>query len=576
MFATTLPFIGFEFYAWLAIVPLLILIKSSDSYFSITFESLLFLFVYNLISFSWLLGLHPLTWHGFSMDQSIAITGAAWILPAVFHSVVLIPFVFITKVFYQFRADHRSNELDLIDMIILAFIWVAIEHKFLTNLGPDLGIFSVPINLLVYSQYQNKVLIQIANAVGAVGLEYFIIMINLFLSNFFNIQKLSNLKSASSFSASRNNLNIKKPFFGIQNPTENLKYSIIFVILTLFILIYGIFQITANKKLIANNREKLKTFAVVQADYSTAATRSKNKNINQLIAVQYELSQKVKGVKNLLIWSEGSVPVLNLDLYMETVFKDLSNLTDVFIYGTYTEKDEKIYNSIETVEFRIVQENISKIGPKAIKQDESTYINFDQGETLNFSNDEYGNSENYDLDLRHHSARELEEILIYEYHKRNLVPFGEYTPIIDYLPLELKQLAESTVGSGFARETDNQDPIKTLGLNIAYSICFELLFPDLIRDQIAKDAEVIINLNDLSWFKSFLKGNLLKKQFLAVAVFRAVENKKDLILAGNCGFSALIDSTGKVQMISRPNKIAILQGYFMPRKEKSTFSLYGW
>lgn len=573
LFALTLPFVGLDIYAWFALVPLLMLIKSADSYLSALLESFVFLFTYNLISFSWLIGLHPLTWHGFSIDESIMITTAAWLIPSVFHALILVPFIFLTKVFYDFRADNRSHELDFIDMCILAFAWVVIQHKLITGLGADFGIFSVPLNQLVYSQYQNKALIQIANVIGAIGLEYFLILVNLFLSNFFNIQMFRSHIPSSGLRS--RNLNIRKPFLGIQNSIENLQYAITLGVCLLGIMIYGILEIERNKELVRSNKEKLKSFAIIQADYSTAATRGKNKNTDQLITLQYELSQKIQTPKNILIWSEGAVPILNKDPYIETLFRNLASITDIFVFGTYTEKDEKYYNSIELLEFKFSEATvIPKIHPTKFRADLPSYINFEQGDVLDFA--ETKSKESTEEEPLIQSGRKLEEILIFEYHKRNLVPFGEYTPLIDYLPRELKQLANSTVGTGFSSATDTQEPIKTFGLNIADAICFELLFSDLVREQIIKDAEVILNLNDLSWFKSFLKGDILKKQFLAVAVFRAVENKKDLLLAGNSGFSALIDATGKIQAISQPNKISILQGYFMPRKEKSLFSLYGW
>jgi apolipoprotein N-acyltransferase len=137
-------------------------------------------------------------------------------------------------------------------------------------------------------------------------------------------------------------------------------------------------------------------------------------------------------------------------------------------------------------------------------------------------------------------------------------------------------LAESTIGTGFRESPHKPKPTNTQKLQIANSICFELLFPKLISNQVNQDADLILNINDLSWFNNFLKGELIKKQFLAIAVFRAIENKKELVLAGNTGYSALIDATGRIRHISNSGRISILLGKFFPNKLKSSYTLYGW
>jgi apolipoprotein N-acyltransferase len=494
---------------------------------------LYFSFTYNLISFSWLLGLHPLTWQGFSISESLVITGLAWILPSLFHTLVLIPFVLLTKVFFEFRTNERSYELKFFDILILAFVWVVIEHKILLGLGPNFGVFSVPINLLVFSQYQNKVLIQAANTIGAIGIEYIIITANLLLSNFFNVQR-SNL----GFSIS-SKLNIRQPYFGVQNVPEHLKYFAIVLAVVTLILGYGFQQIYNYD----NEEKKLKSFATLQADYSAAKTRSQSASPENLAMVQYHLSSVLTEKKDLLIWSEGAVPLFDKNSLQKNLFAKLYDVADLFIYGTFSLVDNKVYNSVDFMEF------VSPIDDKS----PVTYI-------------------------------------VDHYHKKNLVPFGEYTPFYGVLPSSIKKLADFTVGNGFDSNSDGALPVQTKHGKIAANICFELLFPKLIRNQVLNGANLIINFNDLSWFKSPFGGfgalphsdrNLLgadwvKKQFLAVAVFRAVENRRNLILAGNSGYSALIDSVGKISLMTKANKISMLEGYVELNTKNSRYTMYGW
>ncbi len=518
LLATTLPFIGWGILAWVALIPLFLLIKSASSFRVALLEGFSFLLTYNLISFMWILGLHPLTWHGFSFGESILITSLAWLSPSIFHTLIMLPFIVIVRLCYNFRTDNRTNELQVLDIFLLAIIWVILQHKLLLNFG---GIFSVPINFLVYSQYQNQALIQISNLIGAIGLEYFIILVNLACSNLFNIQRShhdlkQHLKTSS-------NLNIKQPFFGVQKTDEHFNIFLILFSIFVSIFIYGLIQINWTKRFYKKNAGNAKTFAIVQADYSAAATRSSTINPANLFALQYKISTKIIESKDLLIWSEGAIPLLDKST-IEADLKTLAQYASVFVYGTYTQnKQGEVFNSIEYKDFSFEPERT------------------------------------------------------YRYHKRNLVPFGEYTPFYSVLPGFLKMLANSTVGEGFSRGSKKQDIVRTSNISIASALCFELLFPELIRSYVIKGAGVILNLNDLSWFKGQkLVKDWVKKQFLAVAVFRAIENNRDLLLAGNSGYSALITSYGEIMYQSKANKIEMIQGTFIPRKDFSNYSLYGW
>ncbi len=516
--ACSIPFIGWGIFAWIGLIPLFLLVKSASSFRTALSEGLLFLFIYNLAAFAWLLGLHPLNWHGFSTAESIAISGLAWLLPSLFHSLIMLPFLIVLKLFYNFRTDNRTNELQSLDIFVLALLWVILQHKILLNFG---GFLAVPINLLVYSQYQNQAVIQVCNLVGAIGLEYFIVVVNLASSNLFNIQRSMQDKSAHFRAGS--SLNIKQPFYGVQKTNEQFKVFVILFSTFILIFIYGLIHINYSKNFYKKNIKSAKSFAIVQADYSAAATRSSKANPENLFALQYKLSTKITQTKDLLIWSEGAIPLLDKSNISADI-KTLAQYTSLFVYGTYSQnKAGEYFNSIEFQDFSYEPERT------------------------------------------------------YHYHKRNLVPFGEYTPFYDMFPASFKMLANSTVGQGFTRGPKNQSIVKTGNLNIASALCFELIFPELIRSYVSQGAEVILNLNDLSWFKgqSLIK-DWVKREFLAVAVFRAVENNRDLLLAGNSGYSALITSYGEIEHMSEANKIAMIQGSFLPQKSLSIYNSYGW
>ncbi len=511
LYSLTLPYFGFSLYTWLALVPVLLIIKSAPSFQRAIIEALVFFLIYNLISFSWLWGIHPLDWQGLNNQQSLIISGLACLTPAIFHSLVLLPFIISCRLFYRYRADSRSHELKVLDISLLTFIWVAIEHKLLFNLGADLGVFSVPVNLLVYSNYQNTTLIQICKIIGAIGLEYIIVFTNLSIANLFNIQSNTNYQATAS------TLNIKQPFCGLQKAQTEVNLFIGILSGLILIFAYGCWELNKPSK-----KHIHKNFAIVQADSSAAATRSQSYNSQTLINLELTLTNKITEPVDLLLWTEGSVPELDKVSLENNQFISMLNIHKAFAFGTYTQDKDDIYNSIEFLEFN--QSTLNK------------------------------------------------QI----YNKNLLVPFGEYTPWYQYLPEPIKQLAGSTVGDGFSANNEIGKTISLRGFTLGPNICFELLFPHLVRSSVINGAEVLLNLNDLSWFKNWLEGDIIKKQFLAIAVFRAVENNRDLILAGNSGYSGLITAKGQIQQLSKANTISVLNGSFTLHHKKSIYTVYGW
>ena len=157
------------------------------------------------------------------------------------------------------------------------------------------------------------------------------------------------------------------------------------------------------------------------------------------------------------------------------------------------------------------------------------------------------------------------------YEKERLVPFGEFTPLSFILPEPLKRLALFTVGTGFSSGKQNKPLDTTLG-KAGINICFEIIFPTIIRKHALLDAEFLVNLSDLSWFSN----NLIKKQFLSFAVFRAIENRKSVVIASNDGISAFIQPSGKIKKESKPKTQTTITDYISPNNIKTIYAKYGW
>ena len=130
------------------------------------------------------------------------------------------------------------------------------------------------------------------------------------------------------------------------------------------------------------------------------------------------------------------------------------------------------------------------------------------------------------------------------YAKMHLVMFGEYIPLGDRLPW----LYQLTPLSGGLAAGDRPVVFEIAGLQLAPSICFESTVPHLIRRQIAqlqkdgRPVDLLLNFTNDGWFW----GSAMLDLHFRCGVFRAVENRKPLLIAANTGLSAVIDGNGAV------------------------------
>ncbi len=125
------------------------------------------------------------------------------------------------------------------------------------------------------------------------------------------------------------------------------------------------------------------------------------------------------------------------------------------------------------------------------------------------------------------------------YVKRRLVPFGEYVPLEDLLRglIGFFDLPMSHAAPG-----DWRQPLLRLGEDhAAMAICYEIVYPDLVRNQLATP-DVLMTLSNDSWFGTSI-GPL---QHLQMAQMRALENGRWLLRATNNGVTAIVDHHGRV------------------------------
>src|SRR5205814_5814407 len=78
-------------------------------------------------------------------------------------------------------------------------------------------------------------------------------------------------------------------------------------------------------------------------------------------------------------------------------------------------------------------------------------------------------------------------------------------------------------------------------------VCFEAMYPELVRRFALAGADVLANLSNDAWFGAEAPA----RHHLDIASFRAIENRRYLVRAASTGFSAVIDPWGRLTEISR-------------------------
>lgn len=156
------------------------------------------------------------------------------------------------------------------------------------------------------------------------------------------------------------------------------------------------------------------------------------------------------------------------------------------------------------------------------------------------------------------------------YRKMRLVPFGEYLPVPPALSraLRLETLVDSV--SDF---TPGAVPAtaRVLGLQVGAFICYEAIFPSLVRRFPVNGAEVLFNLTNDGWYGT----SAAPYQHYAMARFRAVENRRYLVRAANTGISAIVDPFGRETVRSELMEKTALVGEVRAISELTFYARHG-
>lgn len=127
---------------------------------------------------------------------------------------------------------------------------------------------------------------------------------------------------------------------------------------------------------------------------------------------------------------------------------------------------------------------------------------------------------------------------ISRYDKIHLVPFGEFIPMPNVL-FFLDKLVEG-IGDFSAGTQATVFDIKNKKMGTV--ICFEVIFPDLVRRFVQNGATLMTTLSNDAWFGT----SSAPSQHFSMVIFRAIENRVPFARAANTGISGFIDAQGHV------------------------------
>ncbi len=154
------------------------------------------------------------------------------------------------------------------------------------------------------------------------------------------------------------------------------------------------------------------------------------------------------------------------------------------------------------------------------------------------------------------------------YHKRRLLPFGEYLPLRvifqffrDWVTIPM---------ADFLPGDADQALLRAGGQPVGVSICFEAVFGNDIRAALP-EATWLINVSNDAWFKD----STAPHQHLQIARMRSLETSRYMVRATNTGISAIIDPHGQLTTQGPQFQSAVIRGTVIPQQGSTPYARFG-
>jgi len=157
------------------------------------------------------------------------------------------------------------------------------------------------------------------------------------------------------------------------------------------------------------------------------------------------------------------------------------------------------------------------------------------------------------------------------YRKIQLVPFGEFVPLKALFTLGGRISAQvvARVG-GFTPGTEHTIG-DVDGVGTGPLICYEVIFPNLVRGFVTEGAELLVNMTNDAWYGT----SSAPYQHFSATVLRAVESGRYVVRAANTGISAIVDPRGRVLAKTRLFEPAVLVEDVRAMSHLTPYARYG-
>ncbi|WDT71215.1 MAG: apolipoprotein N-acyltransferase [Candidatus Manganitrophus sp.] len=153
------------------------------------------------------------------------------------------------------------------------------------------------------------------------------------------------------------------------------------------------------------------------------------------------------------------------------------------------------------------------------------------------------------------------------YDKIHLVPFGEYVPLSSIL-FFVNKLVE---GIGEFIPGRDATVMEVVGTRVGTVICFEVIFPEVVRRFAQNGATVMTTITNDAWFGD----SAAPYQHFSMVVFRSIENRVPFARAANTGISGFIDAHGRIIKQSPLFTEAALTQSLHPGIRRTLYTVYG-
>ena len=154
------------------------------------------------------------------------------------------------------------------------------------------------------------------------------------------------------------------------------------------------------------------------------------------------------------------------------------------------------------------------------------------------------------------------------YHKRHLVPLGEYIPLrflIEFFN-RFVNIPMSDIASG----DDEQSLLKVAGVPIGVSICFEEAFSREVLKALP-EAKILVNVSNDAWFEDSHEAH----QHHVIARMRALETGRYMIRSTNTGITSFIGPHGEVIKQLPQFEVGVLKAKVQPMSGSTPFVRWG-